>query len=84
MQLGLMGLKPQFRRPMLQALQASLLEGFSCGLSTDRPLFALLQLVHEVNHLAALAVRRSSAMARPYDWYQKRWHMARLRGAPGA
>ena len=60
MQLDLLRAKPHFRRPVIAALQEALLRGFDPGLSSRRPLFRLLSMLHHVNHLGTLALRREA------------------------
>jgi hypothetical protein len=64
MQLELMGAKPQFRGATLEALKAGLLAGFDGTLTPRRPLFRFLSMLHHVNHLGTLALRRESILGR--------------------
>ena len=60
MQLDLLRAKPQFRSAVIAPLQAALLRGFDPGLSPRHPLFRLLAMLHHVNHLGTLALRREA------------------------
>ena len=58
MQLDLLRAKPQFRRRVVATLQSALLRGFDPALSPHRPLFRTASMLHHVNHLGTLAMRR--------------------------
>jgi Ser/Thr protein kinase RdoA (MazF antagonist) len=64
MQTELLRAKPQFRRAVIATLQTALLRGFDPALSPEDPLFRLLSVLHHVNHLGTLALRREPIAAR--------------------
>ena len=87
MQLDLLRAKPQFRRAVIAPLQAALLHGYDPALTAQRPLFRLLSMLHHVNHLGTLALRRESFLARVVSAraiaMHRRWIAAELEsGAP--
>jgi aminoglycoside phosphotransferase (APT) family kinase protein len=73
-QMALLGLKPQIRTSTLQRLQRALLAGFDPGLSDLTPLFRLSVLLHRVNHLATVTVKRSSVAESLYNRLVRRQH----------
>jgi hypothetical protein len=77
MQLDLLRAKPQFHRRTVARLQAALLRGFEPGLSPQHPLFRLLSMLHRVNHLGTLALRREALPGRLVSWraigMHRRW-----------
>jgi hypothetical protein len=64
MQLDLLRAKPQFRRRVIAPLQDALLRGFDPDLASRHPLFRSLSMLHRVNHLGTLALRRESLPGR--------------------
>jgi len=64
MQLDLLRAKPHFRQRVIAPLQESLLRGFDPALSPAHPLFRILSMLHHVNHLGTLALRRESLPGR--------------------
>jgi hypothetical protein len=64
MQLDLLRAKPHFRRGVVEPLQAALLRGFDPALDASRPLFRFLSMLHRVNHLGTLALRKESLPGR--------------------
>ncbi|HEY0872603.1 MAG TPA: phosphotransferase [Vicinamibacterales bacterium] len=73
-QVELVGLKPQFSKAVLHRATRGLLEGFDEGLTTQRPMFRLLSLLHRVNHLATLSKSRAPFPASAYNWHVRRAH----------
>jgi hypothetical protein len=64
MQMDLLKAKPQFRRAVLDRLNASLLRGFEPSLTPRAPLFRLISMLHHVNHLGTLSLQRERFPAR--------------------
>jgi hypothetical protein len=58
MQLELLRAKPQFRPRIITTLTTALLHGFDPALSPRHPLFRTSSMLHHVNHLGTLALRR--------------------------
>jgi hypothetical protein len=76
LQIELVALKPQFRRSVLRRAARALLEGFDTEVTTDRPMFRLLSLLHHVNHLGTLAKSRAPFPVNAYNWHVRRAHRA--------
>lgn len=74
-QMALLGIKPQIRASTLQRLQRALMTGFDSGLSDQAPLFRLSVLLHRVNHLATVTVKRSSVAESVYNRLVRRQHV---------
>jgi hypothetical protein len=73
-QIDLIGLKPQFRQGVVRTLQRALVDGFDPRLSPDQPLFRLLLLLHRINHLTTLTVKRGFAAEAAYNFMVRRQH----------
>jgi Ser/Thr protein kinase RdoA (MazF antagonist) len=73
-QLELLNGKPQFQRHVVKALQRALLQGFDPDLTDSHPLFRLLLVLHRINHLNTLAVRREHFPATLYNAHLRRQH----------
>jgi tRNA A-37 threonylcarbamoyl transferase component Bud32 len=58
LQLDVLRAKPQYRPHVVERLQAALLRGFDPGLTASHPLFRYLLMLHRINHLGTLALRR--------------------------
>jgi aminoglycoside phosphotransferase (APT) family kinase protein len=56
MQLDLLLAKPRFRPHVIRGLQRALLRGLDPSLSSDRPFFRFLQILHRINHLTTLTI----------------------------
>jgi hypothetical protein len=76
-QLDLLAMKPQFRRPVIDALQQALLRGFDPSFDARDPAFRLQLLAQRVNHLASLSSRRYSGLEAIYNrvlcWRHSKW-----------
>jgi aminoglycoside phosphotransferase (APT) family kinase protein len=83
MQLGVMTVKPWFRRGTITRLQDALLESFEPGLRPDRPLFALASLEHVICHLLSLGTGGDGALSSFYESRVRRRHVEWLIGAAG-
>lgn len=73
-QIGLLGIKPHLRAPVVRRLQRALLDGFDPSLTVDLPLFRLLVLLHRVNHLTTLTVTRAPFAEAFYNRVVNRQH----------
>jgi aminoglycoside phosphotransferase (APT) family kinase protein len=78
-QLEMLAAKPQFRGAVIARLQSALVKGFDARLTDKHPLFRLLLLLHRVNHLNTLAVRRERLAAHVYSAHLRRRHLRWLR-----
>jgi Ser/Thr protein kinase RdoA (MazF antagonist) len=58
LQLDVLRAKPQFRTSVIAALQSALLRGLDPALTAEHPLFRYLLMLHRINHLGTLALRR--------------------------
>ena len=58
LQLDALRAKPWFRPRVIERLQTALLHGLDPALSTHHPLFRYLLMLHRINHLGTLALRR--------------------------
>ena len=58
LQLDALRAKPQFRPAMVTRLQTALLRGFDPALTAERPLFRFLVMLHRINHLGTLSLKR--------------------------
>lgn len=58
LQIDLLRAKPHFRPKVIDVLQSALLRGLDPALTSGRPLFRYLLLLHRVNHLGTQAIRR--------------------------
>ena len=74
MQLDLLTAKPAFRTGTIRAMQDALLQGFEPGLTVDDPLFRLVSVLHRINHLSTLLLRRERFPARVYNTLLIRMH----------
>jgi hypothetical protein len=86
MQIDLLRAKPHFRGRVIAPLQAALLRGFDSRLSAAHPLFRLLSMLHHVNHLGTLALRREALPGRLVSaraiGMHRRWIAAELDAGP--
>ena len=74
LQLDLLRAKPQFRPPVVRALQRALLQGFDLSLTADRPLFRFLLMLHRVNHLGTLTMGHERFPASAFSSHIRRLH----------
>lgn len=74
LQIELMGLKPQLRRPILRNLALSVLRGYDPALDSRRAMFRLLLMQHRVNHLATLSTVPARFPVSAYNWHIRRDH----------
>jgi hypothetical protein len=74
MQLDLLTAKPMFRATTIRTLQKELLRAFESDLTADDPLFRLASILHRVNHLSTLLLRRERFGARIYNTRLIRMH----------
>lgn len=74
LQMDLFRAKPQFRSPVIRALQRALLAGFDPILTADRPLFRFLLMLHRVNHLGTLSLNRERFPASAFSSHIRRLH----------
>jgi len=58
LQLDVLRAKPRYRPHVIDALQAALLRGLDPALTAGHPLFRYLLMLHRINHLGTLALRR--------------------------
>lgn len=58
LQLDMLRVKPRFRPSTIRRLQQALLNGLHPGLTPERPLFRSLMMLHRINNLGTLALRR--------------------------
>jgi aminoglycoside phosphotransferase (APT) family kinase protein len=87
-QLAMLLAKRRFRKSLISILQSALLAGFSPSLSQHDPLFRLLSMLHRINNLASLYVRRPTPWtvihSRRLRMTHERWIEAELaRGVQG-
>ena len=66
--------KPQFRANAIGALQAALLRGLDPALIPGHPLFRYLLMLHRINHLGTLALRRERFLSRVLSARVRRLH----------
>lgn len=78
-QLDVLRAKPQFRRTVVRTLQASLLRGFDQTLTSSRPLFRYLVMLHRVNHLGSLSLNREPFLASAFSSRVARLHRGWIR-----
>jgi hypothetical protein len=57
LQLEMLAAKPQFRQPVIAALQSAALRGLGTGVTPAHPLFRYLLLMHRINNLGTIALR---------------------------
>lgn len=74
LQLDLLGVKPHFRGVVVRRLQQALITGFDSSLTVDEPLFRFHLLLHRINHLLTLSIRRTSVPATVYNRAVRRQH----------
>jgi hypothetical protein len=73
-QLELLSVKPSIRPFVIQQLQSALLDGFDPSLEATHPLFRMLVLLHRVNHLTTLSVKRTTFPEAAYNTLVRRQH----------
>ena len=76
LQLDVLRAKPQFRPTVIGGLQDALLGGYDPRLTPSRPLFRYLSMLHRINHLATLSLKKESLAARAVSLRVKRLHRA--------
>jgi aminoglycoside phosphotransferase (APT) family kinase protein len=74
LQVGLLGLKPQMRAPVIRCLQHALVTGFDPALTPEQPLFRLSVLLHRVNHLTTLTLGHAPFPGALYNAFVRRHH----------
>ncbi len=74
LQLDLLRAKPQFRSEVIRALQLALLRGLDPSLTPHRPLFRFLLMLHHINHLGTLSLRRERFPASVFSGHIRRAH----------
>lgn len=84
MQLDLLTAKPSFRRSTVSSLQRALLDGYEPGVSDASPLFRIMLLQHVVCHASGLLHRPAGRLARLYNRWVLRRHLAFLRAFAAA
>jgi hypothetical protein len=78
-QIELLCAKPQFRPASVARVQRALLRGFDPDLTARHPLFRLLLMLHRVNHLSSLSMRRERFPASVYNAHLRRLHRRWIR-----
>jgi hypothetical protein len=77
LQIDVLRAKPQFRPRTVSALQSALLRGLDETLTPEHPLFRYLLMLHRINHLGTLALRRerfpSSVLSARVRRLHRRW-----------
>jgi hypothetical protein len=73
-QLELLCIKPPFRTRVIRTLQQALVYGFDPTITVHDPLFRFSLLLHRVNHLTTLSVRRPAFAESVYNGLVKREH----------
>jgi tRNA A-37 threonylcarbamoyl transferase component Bud32 len=85
-QMDLLAVKPQARNSIIESLQQAMIRGYDSELARDRPLFRLMLLLHRINHLATLSVKRAPFMEGLYNGvirrHHRQWLAAELRRGP--
>jgi aminoglycoside phosphotransferase len=79
MQLDLLTFKPQFRRTVIEAMKASLFDGYGDRSIVSRPLFEVMRALHAANHYLGLVERPAGLVERMYNARLERRHLACLR-----
>jgi aminoglycoside phosphotransferase (APT) family kinase protein len=74
LQIELLAIKPHISTRTVRAVQQALLAGFDPALTSERPLFRLLTLLHRVNHLASVSVNPAHGPEALYNALVRRQH----------
>ena len=74
LQLELLRAKPKFRGSLIRSLELALLRGFDPSLTPEHPLFRALLMLHRVNHLGTLSLRREPFPSNAFSTHIRRLH----------
>jgi Ser/Thr protein kinase RdoA (MazF antagonist) len=74
LQLDVLRAKPHFRTAVVEQLQTALLDGYEKSLTPERPLFRYLSMLHRVNHLATLSLKKEPLPGRAVSHLVRKLH----------